>query len=120
MLWGHKIRTKDGLIEVTRESYNQAFNWPVPERPEVPEYLMHVWVSWQRLNARRPPSDSMCPLQYSEIESFARLSGEPVSPEDLRMIEATDNAYLRAIAEEQKAAAERREEERKNQPKPKR
>lgn len=112
MLWGHEIVTREGRERVTRDRFNRAFGVAVPEKPEVPEYLKYVWLAWWRLNARRPSSDSVHPIQFAEIEAFSRLSNEQFSSDDLRMIEAIDDAFIQEIGKEQKAMAERKNEER--------
>lgn len=107
MLWGHKIRTAEGQIEVNRARFNAGFGVATPPKPEVPEYLLYIWEAWWRLNARRQPADPVCPVQFTEIEAFGRLTEDPFTPEDLRMIEAIDDAYIRAVAEEVRARSER-------------
>lgn len=112
MLWGHKVGARGGQVEVTRAQYNKAFGFAVPKQPALPDHAHHAWLTWFRLNERRPASSSVCPIPYIEIESFSRLAGEQIAPDDLRMIEAIDNAYISAITEERAAAEERRSEAR--------
>lgn len=107
MKWGHKIGRGDNQIEVTRAEYNQAFGASVPEQPEIPDAAMHAWLIWWRLNARRPVGEGINPLPYGEIESFCKLTGTILTPEDMQMIEAMDNAFIGSVAEERKAMFDR-------------
>lgn len=107
MKWGHKISRGDEQIDVTRAEYNQAFGVAVPEQPEIPDVAMHAWLIWWRLNARRPAGEHVNPLSYTEAESFCRLTGTILLPEDMQMIEAIDNAFIASVAEERKAMFDR-------------
>lgn len=116
MHWGHRVHGREGEVEVTRAEYNRAFGAPVPPEPEIPEHLKWPWRFWWRLHARRQTGEGVSPLQCHEIESLSRLSGEHITPEDFALIEAMDNAFLSAVAEERKAAMDRVREESKARP----
>lgn len=119
MMWGHKIRQGVGgePKEVTREEYNASFGVEVPEQPEIPECGYHAWEIWWRMNARRPTGENQTPLSFSEMESFSRMTGKILLPEDVEMLEAIDNAYLSSVAEERRGAFDRAREEKKPAPK---
>lgn len=113
MMWGHKISQGRGQepIEVSRADYNAAFGSTTPDQPEVPEYGWHMWETWWRLNARRPTGEGSTPIAWGEIQAFCALTGEIISPKDVKMLESLDNAYLIAVAEERRGAFERAREE---------
>lgn len=110
MHWGHKVSGKDGQIEVTRADYNMSFGVEVPEPPEIPDCAVHAWELWGKLSARRPASEGVCPLSPEMIESYCRVTGETVDPDDYRMIEAMDDAYISEVGKERKAMFDRDQE----------
>lgn len=111
MKWGHKIGRGDQQIEVTRAEFNQSFGAEVPESPEIPAEAMHAWLIWWRLNTRRPAGEGINPLPYGEVESFCKLTGTILTPEDIQMIEAMDNAFIGSVAEERKGMFDRMKDE---------
>lgn len=113
MMWGHKVAKGKEVVECNREDYNAAFGVESPEQPEIPECGYHAWEIWWRMNARRPTGDNQTPISFSEMESFCKMTGKILLPEDVEMIEAIDNAYLSAVSEEKRAAFERAQEEKK-------
>ncbi len=113
--WGHKVNSPHGrahgLVEVTRQEYNQQAGVESPEEPEIPFCAEHVWKWWWELNARRPPGlDNLAPISYGEIESWISLTGKMVTHEEIRWLMQMDDAWLSAIAEERKARQERDKE----------
>lgn len=110
MHWGHKINTAEGPKAITRAEYNRAFGVAVPPKPEIDECIRYPWTMWARLNNRRPPSEYITPLSFSEIDAFRRITNESLTPEEVQMIVAVDDAYVRAIAEERDAMRERERE----------
>jgi hypothetical protein len=119
MLWGHRVAaTVNGQSttrEATRAEYNAAFGIESPPEPEIPECAEWIWNIWWRLNVRRPSSESVNPIMYSEIEAFSRLTNIMLTPEDIQMLEAIDNAYIHAVLKGQiaKINSEREENEKK-------
>lgn len=113
-MWGHKVIDKGGPKEATRAQYNRAYGASVPVAPQVPECWMHIWDMWWRLSKRRPASDSISPIQFTEIRSFLALSGEALTHEELQLIEAMDDAYIGAIHKERAAMIERDKEAKKS------
>ena len=103
---------KDGKheYEITREEYAKRYNATVPEEPEVPEQVDHVWSwFWQLSEKRQRGFDSPNPISYSDVESWARLTNNYILPEEVEAIMALDSAYLTAINEEQKAKRDNNE-----------
>lgn len=116
MHWGHTINTLSGPKAVTRADYNRAFGAKVPDCPVVDEGMRYPWAIWRDLNRRRPPGEGVTPISYREIESFCRMTNECLSPEDVRMVLAVDDAFVIAVSEERAAADERKREIQKNRP----
>lgn len=106
MKWGHSVQFGSEKVEMTRADYNRAFNVPVPESPHIPDEVEYIWDMWFRLNARRSVSESLSPLQYSEISAFLSLENEGIERLELYLIEAIDNAYLGQVAKERKGMYE--------------
>jgi hypothetical protein len=103
MHWGHSISTKDGQVEVTRAEYNESFGVEVPEVPEIPDAVSHVWDWWWELNARRAPGgESVAPITFSEIYHWSSLTRTQITPSEIGMMIQMDDAYLRSVAEERK------------------
>ena len=116
MMWGHKLSQGKGQEpkEVSRLEYNAAFGVPPPEDiPGVPECAFHAWEIWWRLNARRPTGENQTPISWNEMQAFCAMTGTILTPDDVQMIEALDNAYLIAVSEERRGAFDRAREENK-------
>jgi hypothetical protein len=106
MKWGHKIASKEGPIEVTRAEFNESFGVPVPDDPVVS--LEHVWSwFWHLSNRRQPGFDSQAPITYSEIKNWTLLTRTVVTPSEVELLIAMDDAYLEQISIERKARHER-------------
>jgi hypothetical protein len=111
MLWGHELSGEEGgRSYVSRLEYNTHFGAPSPEQPEIPECGYHAWEIWWRLNARRPTGENQNPISWGEMESFMRMTGIILSVTDVTMIEAIDNAFISASAQERKSAFDRSNE----------
>ena len=103
MHWGHSISTQDGQVDVTRAEYNESFGVEVPEAPEIPDAVVHVWDWWWHLNARRQTGgESVQPISYSEIYHWSSLTRTQITPSEIEMIIQMDDVYLRSVAEERK------------------
>jgi hypothetical protein len=103
MHWGHTTIGHDGQAEVTRAEYNEAFGVEVPEAPEIPDAVIHVWSWWWELsNRRKPGGESLAPLTYSEIYHWSSLTRTQITPSEIGMMIQMDDAYLRTVAEERK------------------
>lgn len=109
MHWGHKDRDGNGI---TRAQYNANFNAPVPEQPDVPDAVTHVWEWWWQLNARRAPGfESAAPLTYSEIYHWSALTRTQVTAAEIGILIQMDDAYLQAVRDEQRGQREREREQ---------
>ena len=108
MHWGHKITGKDGQVDATRAEYNAAFGVEVPEPPDVPDQVIHVWGWWWHLNSRRAPGfDAMSPLSYSDIYHWSALTRTQITPDEINMLIQMDDAYLQAVNAERKEQRDR-------------
>ena len=91
---------------------------PPPEEPEIPDYGERLWFAFWKLNSRRGPGfESPAALSYTEMQSWATLTRQRLSPDDVEVLTQMDDAYLRAVHEGQQRRRER--EERRNQRKQK-
>lgn len=105
MKWGHKIASKEGPIEVTRAEYNEAFRVEVPEEPVIS--LEHVWNWFWLLNGRRKSGfDSPNPIGYDEVYSWSVLTRTIVTPSEVGLLMAMDDAFLEQVAIEKKGRRE--------------
>lgn len=110
--WGHKVASRGGPVEVTRQEYNEQAGAETPPQPEIPVCGEHVWQWWWELNARRPPGfENLAPFSYTEIYNWILLTGLSVSYRDIRWLVAMDNAWLEAIANEKEDRRRREKEE---------
>lgn len=108
MNWGHTIAAKGGPVEVTRAEFNEAFGVEVPDQPAIPDVAMHVWLWWQHLNSRRSPGfDGLSPISYSDIYHWSALTRTQITPDEIAMLIAIDDAYIRAVNTERKEQRER-------------
>ncbi|KWV17132.1 phage tail assembly chaperone [Xanthomonas translucens] len=88
----------------TRRQRNARFGEPSPV-VEVPEEAAHVWAWFWLLSGRRRSGPEA--LNYAEIGEWQRLSQQDVLPAEIDMLVAMDDAYLRAVREDQAAARAR-------------
>lgn len=111
MKWGHTLNNREGPVEVTRAEYNENFGVEVPEAPEIPDAGLHIWEWWWRLSSRRITySEVMAPLSYSDIFHWSILTRTQISPSEIEVLFAMDDAYLSAVAAERKGQRERERE----------
>jgi hypothetical protein len=88
----------------TRRQRNARFDEPSPEI-DVPPEGEHVWGWFWELSHRRGTGPEA--LTFGEVAAWRRLTGQDVEPAEVEMIMAMDDAYLRAVREDQAAARER-------------
>lgn len=101
----------------TRREYNQRFGQPPGPEPDVPDAASHVWDWFWQLNGRRFSNDGgPQPVTYTEIQSWREAMRVLVTPEEIRMLLAMDDAYRAKSGEELRA---RREAHRNKPPPPK-
>ena len=112
--WGHTVPSRTGRVKVTRSEYNRNAGVEPPEPPEMPDCAVHAWAAWTRLNSRRSQGEDIVPISDPLMESFERMTGTILTPEDVQMIEAIDSAFISQVNIERKDMHERIREESKN------
>lgn len=61
--------------------------------------LSHLWAVFWRLRRRRGGNGfGASPIEWPDIDAFARLSGTRLTPFDIEVIEDLDDAYLQQAA----------------------
>ncbi|WP_372356982.1 hypothetical protein ACCP99_08340 [Xanthomonas sp. NCPPB 3443] len=88
----------------TRRARNARFEQPTPE-VDMPEEAAHVWDWFWLLSGRRRSGPEA--LSYAELRAWQEMAACDVLPQEVAMLMAMDDAYLRAVREEQAAARER-------------
>lgn len=89
----------------TRRERNARFEEEAPE-VDVPDEGMHVWAWFWSLSARRHSGPE--PIAFCELSAWSRQMQVDVTPDEIEMLMAMDDAYLKAVHEEQEAARERK------------
>jgi hypothetical protein len=76
---------------------------------EPPSAGWHLWEwFWTQLHPRRRSGPEA--LSWGELDSWSRMIGIRIEPEEAQMLMAMDDAYLRETREEQKNLRERMKE----------
>lgn len=88
----------------TRRARNARFEQSTPE-VDMPEEAAHVWDWFWLLSGRRRSGPEA--LSYAELRAWQEMAACDVLPQEVAMLMAMDDAYLRAVREEQAAARER-------------
>ena len=110
-----------GKEKETRREYNARFGQPTGEEIDIPDSVEHVWGWFWQLSSRRSFTDSsLLPLSFTELDAWTRLMRVNITPEDLDMLIAMDDAMLSAHSEESQAAQARADARKQASPKPKR
>lgn len=71
--------------------------WPkeIPEPPTIPTEMQHIWEWFWELRTASPSGFSgPVAILYSEMESWARLTGTELSPWHIDIIRSMDSVYL--------------------------
>ena len=89
----------------TRRQRNARFGIAESPEPEVPDAAAHVWGWFWELSGRRRSGPEA--LTFADVGEWARLLQVDLLPEEVGMLMAMDDQYLRAVREDQKAARER-------------
>lgn len=85
----------------TRRQRNAKFGVASPDI-EVPDEGQHVWDwFWEKLTNRRKSGPEA--LTHAEIGEWQRLTRTQVLPEEIEMLIAMDDAYMKAYRDEQEA-----------------
>ncbi|MGE8288663.1 MAG: phage tail assembly chaperone [Stenotrophomonas sp.] len=88
----------------TRRQRNERFGATSPE-VEVPDQLLHVWDWFWELSARRRSGPEA--LTFADIGEWSRLRQVDLQPIEVEFLMAMDDAYLKAVREDQEAARQR-------------
>jgi len=91
----------------TRRQRNARFGAKSPDA-EPPEPALHVWGWFWQLSGRRRTGPEA--LSFADVADWQRLTGIQVLSEEVAMLMAMDDQYLRAVREDQAAARERAEQ----------
>ena len=92
----------------TRRQRNERFEFTSPEL-QVPDGIAHVWDWFWQLSGRRHSGPEA--LTFADVGEWSRLLRIEVLPEEVQMLMAMDDQYLRAVREDQKAARERAQQQ---------
>ncbi|WP_420465624.1 phage tail assembly chaperone [Panacagrimonas sp.] len=78
----------------TRREYNARFKQDhvTPDPPEIPDVVWHVWEWFWTLCRRRLQGPQ--PLTHSEVRAWRDNTLTPVTPEEIEMLFAMDDAWL--------------------------
>jgi len=92
----------------TRRQRNARFEAESPEL-QVPDAITHVWEWFWQLSGRRHSGPEA--LTFADVGEWSRLLQIDLLPEEVQMLLAMDDQYLRAVREDQKAARERAQQQ---------
>lgn len=68
--------------------------------PDFPMPAMYLWRAYHRIRNRKGGSGfGVSPLEWSDIDSFSRMSGTRLLPWEVAMIERLDDLWIRSMAE---------------------
>ncbi len=93
----------------TRRQRNERFGLAESPKQKVPGEAGHVWGWFWELSGRRHSGPEA--LTFADIGQWASLLQVELLPEEVQMLIAMDDQYLRAVREEQKAARERAQQQ---------
>ena len=91
----------------TRRQRNARFGATSPEA-EPPEPALHVWAWFWEMSSRRRSGPEA--LSFAEVGEWQRLMGIQLLAEEVAMLMAMDDQYLRAVRDDQAAARGRAEQ----------
>lgn len=111
MNWGLSVSFREETFKLTLKEYLQHYGSDAPEAPQAPEEVAYIWGYWNRIRARTGGGDGVSPITFEAIESFARLTGEIVSRDDVVMLEALDNAFISEVSIQRTEMMERQRQE---------
>ena len=93
----------------TRRQRNARFGMAESPELEVPDAAAHVWGWFWQLSGRRYSGPEA--LTFADIGQWASLLQIEPLPDEVQMLMAMDDQYLRAVREDQKAARERAQQQ---------
>jgi hypothetical protein len=79
----------------------------VPDEPEVPEYVFYIleWF-WQISSRRRSGMNGAESIGYADIACWRDLMQCDPTPQEIRVLLDMDDAFMAALAEEQREKRE--------------
>lgn len=92
----------------TRRQRNERFGIQSPAL-DIPGQVLHVWEWFWQLSGRRHSGPEA--LTFADVGEWSRLLRIDLLPEEVQMLMAMDDQYLRAVREDQKAARERAQQQ---------
>ncbi|KAF1016176.1 MAG: hypothetical protein GAK31_01665 [Stenotrophomonas maltophilia] len=92
----------------TRRQRNERFGASSPQL-QIPDAASHVWEWFWQLSGRRHSGPE--PLTFADVGQWSRLLLIDLLPEEVEMLMAMDDQYLRAVREDQAAARERAQQQ---------
>jgi hypothetical protein len=96
-------RAPDGASEKAHLEQVKRQTGTNPEElagPRFPVLMEDIWSAFKCLSYRRSPSVSgVQPITYEQILAFKNLTDTPISPREIKVLEALDNRYVRAMNE---------------------
>lgn len=95
----------------TRRTRNERFGELSPE-VRVPDRGEHIWDWFWQLSARRRSGPEA--LTFADVGEWCRLLLVDPLPQEVEMLMAMDDTYLKAVREDQAAAQQRAIEEARN------
>ena len=95
----------------TRRQRNERFGTESPD-VEVPVEGAHVWDWFWTLSGRRRSGTEA--LTFADVGEWSRLLQIDLLPQEVEMLMAMDDRYLRAVREDQEAARARAAESQNN------
>ena len=96
-------KPQGSLRDQLNSVYRQTGVLPIElvEEPQIPECLDYVWQWFIELNRTRSSNGfSMNPISYSEIDSWARVTGTPINPFEVQLIKDLDTLFLGTMVQE--------------------
>ena len=88
----------------------------MPDAPEFPESVNHVWHWFWELHDRRGVGfESRAPISFNDIYVWSLLTNTFITPAEVRLICTMDKALLEQMGEEHTAMQERQREKAKSQ-----
>lgn len=96
------------LAAMARSVEAQTGHWPedVPDPPEIPPELEHLWVwFWQLRTANPSAGFGPTPLSFGEMDAWQRVTGNRLAPWQVDVLLAMDAAFLAAQPKQAKQGA---------------
>ena len=89
------------LAAIARQVERVTGRWPddIPEPPDIPPELEHLWVWYWQLRTAQPSAGfGPAPLSFGEMDAWGRVTGNRLQPWQVDVLLAMDAAFLEAQA----------------------